>query len=329
MKDARAVTRQVLSICGRTEASVMALNWPDLTVLWAVRHGNKLRLGHLAGNRFTVKIREVSATDVVKVQPALAVLERRGMPNYFGEQRFGRRGNNHLLGAAWIRGDDEELLRQLLGLPDASADDAQSLGARKAYDRGQIEQSMKLWPRRCGMERRILARLKKTGKPTAAVRAIDEKLRRLWVSALQSELFNQVLARRITTIDKLMDGDLAWKHDNGACFHVESAAVEQPRCDAFEISPTGPLVGYRMTFPQGVPLAEEQEVLAANGLGPADFRAEGRVKISGARRPMRVKPADVEISGGVDEHGPHITVGFTLPAGAFATVLLRELMKSD
>jgi tRNA pseudouridine13 synthase len=329
MKDAHAVTRQIISICGRTEASVMALNWPDLTVLWAARHGNKLRLGHLAGNRFIVKIREVSPTDVVKLQPTLAVMERRGMPNYFGEQRFGRRGNNHLLGAAWIRGDDEELLKHLLGSPDPAADDAQSLGARKAFERGQIEQSMKLWPRRCGLERRILARLKKTGKPAAAVRAIDEKLRRLWVSALQSELFNQVLARRITSIDKLMDGDLAWKHDNGACFHVESAAVEQPRCDAFEISPTGPLVGYRMTFPQGLPLAQEQEVFAASGLGPSDFRAEGRVKISGARRPLRVKPTDVELSGGVDEHGPHITVAFTLPAGAFATVLLRELMKSE
>ena len=46
------------------------------------------------------------------------------------------------------------------------------------------------------MERRVLARLIKTRKPNAAVRAIDEKLRRLWVSALQSKLFNDVLARR-------------------------------------------------------------------------------------------------------------------------------------
>jgi tRNA(Glu) U13 pseudouridine synthase TruD len=41
-----------------------------------------------------------------------------------------------------------------------------------------------------------------------------------------------------------------------------------------------------------------------------------------------VKPTDIELAGGVDEHGPHITVAFTLPSGAFATVLLREIMKT-
>jgi tRNA pseudouridine13 synthase len=328
LKDARAVTRQVISICGRTEASVMALNWPDLSVLWAARHGNKLRIGHLAGNRFIVKIRDVAPTDVIKVQPVLSMLEKQGMPNYFGEQRFGRRGNNHLLGAAWIRADDAGLLKLLLGCPDQSADDAQSMGARKAFERGEYEKSMKLWPRRCGMERRILARLIKTQNPSAAARSIDEKLRRLWVSSLQSELFNQVVAMRIENLGQLMAGDLAWKHENGACFNVEDLAAEQPRADMFEISPTGPLLGYRMTMPGGTALQIEQEVFAENSLNPSDLRSEGRAKVKGARRPLRVRPTDVELSGGVDELGPHIAVAFSLPPGSFATVLLRELMKS-
>src|SRR5687768_8308956 len=97
MKDAQAVTRQLLSIRGTTEAAVMGLKIPNLTVQWAARHGNKLRLGHLSANRFAIKIREVNPTDVVKLRPVLDVLEKRGMPNYFGEQRFGRRENNHLL----------------------------------------------------------------------------------------------------------------------------------------------------------------------------------------------------------------------------------------
>src|SRR5690349_6316381 len=50
MKDARAITRQVLSIHGTTPEAVMALRLPNITVQWAARHGNKLRLGHLAGN---------------------------------------------------------------------------------------------------------------------------------------------------------------------------------------------------------------------------------------------------------------------------------------
>ena len=126
-----------------------------------------------------------------------------------------------------------------------------------------------------------------------------------------------------------MDGDLAEKHDNGAVFRVESAAVEQPRADAFDISPTGPFVGYRMTLPEGKPLEMEREIFAAHGLAPEDFRSEGRHKIKGARRSLRVRPGDVEFSGGVDEHGPHITAAFTLPPGSFATIFLREITKTD
>ena len=122
------------------------------------------------------------------------------------------------------------------------------------------------------MERRILARFIKTRRARAAVGAVEERLRRLWVSALQSELFNQTVARRIGSLDKLMDGDLAEKHENGAVFRVESAAAEQARCDAFEISPTGPLVGYRMTLPEGEPLKMETEIFAAGGVSPDDFR---------------------------------------------------------
>ena len=51
--------------------------------------------------------------------------------------------------------------------------------------------------------------------------------------------------------------------------------------------------------------------------------------MKGARRPLRVQPKEVNLAGGADEFGPHITVAFTLPPGAFATVLLRELMKTD
>src|SRR5688572_30736973 len=256
MKDARAVTRQVLSVWGTTEEAVIGLKVPGLQVLWAARHGNKLRLGHLAGNRFAIKVRDVTPTDVVKLREPLAALQARGMPNYFGEQRFGRRGDNDVLGAALVRGDDEGLLSVLLGRPDPDVDEGQDHQARSLFDRGDLEASMKAWPRRAGMERRVLARLIKTGRPGAAVRSIDEKLRRLWVSALQSRLFNEVLARRVEagTFDRVLDGDLAYKHANGACFLVEGAEQERPRAEAFEISPSGPLFGYRMSLPAGEPL---------------------------------------------------------------------------
>jgi len=110
---------------------------------------------------------------------------------------------------------------------------------------------------------------------------------------------------------------------------VESATAEQPRCDAFEISPTGPLVGYRMSLPDGKELELEQAALAEVALSPGEFRKAGKHKIKGARRPLRVRPGEVQLSGGVDENGGHITVAFTLPAGSYATMFIRELTKAD
>jgi tRNA pseudouridine13 synthase len=268
---------------------------------------------------------------VMKLEPVLDELQRRGMPNYFGEQRFGRRGDNHKLGGALIRGRPEELLALLLGSPDPSIDDAPMLKARRSFSEGRFEDAMRQWPRHGGMERRVLARLIKTGKPGAAVKAIDQRLRRLWVSALQSEIFNDVLARRITgdAIDRVQVGDLAMKHENGAVFRIEDPAIEQPRCDAFEISPTGPIVGHRMTLPEGEELKLEESALKSHGLTLGHFRQEGRNQSPGARRSFRVQPKDVNLAAGVDEHGAHITVAFSLPAGSYATVLLRELMKND
>lgn len=329
LKDSNALTRQTFSIAGVTESAVMELHLPRISVKWAARHGNKLRLGHLRGNRFAVKIRDVNPTDVVKLSPLIRHLQDRGMPNYFGEQRFGRRGNNHLLGAALLRGDDAGVMKLLLGSPDPALDDPRQRSAREAFDRNDPALAMKLWPRSGGAERRILARLIKTKNPAVAVRAVEQRVRRLWVSALQSEMFNQVVAKRINSLDCLMSGDLAEKHDNGAVFRVADAAAEQPRCDAFQISPTGPLIGYRMTLPQGEPLRIEEEIFSAHGIAPSDFRVAGRHKIKGARRALRARPTDVELAGGVDEHGTYITVAFTLPAGSFATIFLREITKTN
>lgn len=329
MKDAHALSRQVISIQNTTPEAVMALQLHDISVQWAARHTNKLRLGHLWGNRFAIKIRQVKPTDVVRLPPLLKMLQERGMPNYFGEQRFGRRGDNALLGAALIAADDRKLLNLLLGSPNPKTDDPATLQARQAFERGDFETALSGLPRHCGMERQVLSRLMKTGNPAAAVRSVDEKIRRLWVSALQSEIFNRVLARRIESIDRLLPGDLAYKHDNGACFRVEDPAAEAPRAERFEISPTGPMIGYRMTLPQGEELEIEQQVFAGHDITPDHFRLPGHHKIKGVRRPLRVQPTEIDLSAGVDNHGPHITLVFALPAGAFATSLLREVMKTE
>ena len=142
---------------------------------------------------------------------------------------------------------------------------------------------MRLYPRSHGMERRILARLMKTHKPNAAVRAIDQKLRRLWVSALQSRVFNETLATRLeaATMDRLIDGDLAISTRTARASASKIAADEQPRVDAFEISPTGPMVGYRMSLPKGEALKIEAASLHR---GRRDSRSFGTTNEARQRR---------------------------------------------
>ncbi|WP_440995589.1 tRNA pseudouridine(13) synthase TruD [Arhodomonas sp. SL1] len=116
LKDRRGVTRQWLSVHGP------GLDVPPpgpvddaLEILQAARHRRKLRVGALAGNRFTIRLREVDAA-VAAVDRRLAVLARRGVPNYFGAQRFGRQGDNLAEALAWQRGEGRPPPRQLQGL---------------------------------------------------------------------------------------------------------------------------------------------------------------------------------------------------------------------
>ena len=158
-------------------------------------------------------------------------------------------------------------------------------------------------------------------------RAKLPKHQRLWyLHAYQSFLFNRVLASRIDRIDRVLAGDWAMKHDNGACFRVEDAAAEQPRAEAFEISPTGPLFGSRAPWASGEPGDIERAAAAELWATPESLsRAAADCRFRGERRSLRVRPEGLEWRLSGDE----LSLSFTLPPGAYATSVLRELMKTD
>lgn len=327
-KDARAVTRQWLSVEHIEPERVRALELPRMRVLEVTRHRNKLKLGHLAGNRFCIKVRQTQTERLAEVQDALAVLEKRGVPNYFGEQRFGARGDSWLTGRAIVRSNFEEALQHLLGRT-SPADHGDVRRARNLFDQGRYGPALRAWPAMFRDERRALKALIQTGKPKRAFLAIDPASRAFFVSAYQSHLFNRVLALRIRDgLDRLHVGDLAWIHVSGAVFKVVDPAVEQPRADAFEISPSGPLFGYRMTWPEGQPGEREHQVLAEEGLAPEDFRTNA-LRIKGMRRALRFRTSAAQVRLGADERGAYLEFRFTLPRGCYATVLLRELIEEQ
>ena len=145
----------------------------------------------------------------------------------------------------------------------------------------------------------------------------------------RSYLFNQVLAARMPDIDKLLVGDMAYKHINGACFRVEDVVLEQPRCDSFEISPTGPLLGFRMTRLTRVAGDIENPVLDRAGLEDRDFRQMRQYGGRGGRRPLRFRPHHPQVTTGEDKFGPHIELQFELDPGCYATSFIREISKTD
>ncbi|MEM7035209.1 MAG: tRNA pseudouridine(13) synthase TruD, partial [Chloroflexota bacterium] len=117
LKDANAVTQQTVSINNVKPDMVEALNLSDIRVLDVARHRNKLKVGHLTGNKFRIRLRDVEQVAMPQVEKILQQLQAVGIPNYFGEQRFGLRDNSHLLGLTLMQGDHPHFLRELLGKP--------------------------------------------------------------------------------------------------------------------------------------------------------------------------------------------------------------------
>lgn len=267
LKDARAVTTQMVSLQGVDPDAVVRLRHDDriLAVEILGRHRNRLRTGHHAGNRFQIVIREIDSAAASSVPVILEELSRRGVPNYFGPQRQGRRGLNYQIGAALLQ---------------------------DARRRARMPRTKRLW----------------------------------FLHAYQSYLFNKILAARIDRIDRVMIGDWAMKHSNGACFQVENTEIEQPRADAFEISPTGLLFGSRAPWASGEPGDIERAAAAERGATPESLREAGAAcGFRGERRPLRVRLENLDW----ELHDNALTLAFTLPPGAYATSVLREVMKKE
>ena len=330
-KDARAITRQWISVEHIDPAKLSELESPKLKILEVTRHTNKLKVGHLKGNRFAIRLRNLNHPVEEAVPIATKIMEilsAKGVPNYFGPQRFGYRGDSHLLGGAVIKKDTQDFFDILLGRPQLAPED-EFVPARQLYEQGLYEEAFYEWHSAFGDHRKALkALMRLNGNTNRAFRQFDKHLLRLFVAAWQSDLFNRVLAARMPDIDKILDGDMAYKHANGASFCVEDAAAEQPRCDAFEISPTGPLVGNRMKPLTGPAGKIENPLLDAVQLSEDDRKRLNKFGGVGGRRPLRFRPEQTKIAPGTDEHGDYLELHFNLPSGCYATVLLQEITKS-
>jgi len=322
LKDANATTRQYVSLPNIAPEQTAELKIPGVRIHSSVRHGNKLRLGHLAGNRFSIRIRGVVADAANRARDILQVLETLGVPNRFGEQRYGVLGNSHLIGKALLQLDYPLAAALIIGDPEQISNPRWREAAVR-FQAGELTEALNLFPGRFRDERRLIQQLIDGKSYRQAILELPRNKLRLYVSAFQSSLFDRLVAMRLDSLERLWPGDLAMKHDNGACFSIVDPATEQPRADRLEISPTAPLYGYKVKLATGQTGILEKSLLDKEALKLSNFKLPGGLSMAGERRPLRVPIQQVSVTADQQD----LIVGFVLPRGSFATSVLHEVIK--
>jgi tRNA pseudouridine13 synthase len=258
LKDRHAVTRQTFSVqlAGKPDPDWSSFPHSEVKVLAAIRHNRKLKRGALRGNRFVLTLREVQG-DREAAERVLQQIRERGVPNYFGEQRFGREGGNVAQARAMFGG-----------------------------------------------------------------RRVDRDKRSFLLSAARSQIFNSVLAARVEKAawDTPLDGEIWSLAGSRSWFGPEPFnEVLAERLAKGDIHPSGPLWGQGELPAQAEVAAIEQAVAEA-------YRdlADGLVaaRMDQERRALRLLPGNLQWRWLADDA---LELMFELPAGAYATTVVREL----
>ncbi len=264
LKDRQAVTEQWFSVHlpGRAAPDWSALVSSDICILREARHSRKLRRGALRGNRFRIMVHDLVA-DPGALRQRLETVAAAGVPNYFGEQRFGRNGSN----------------------------------LRTA---GQLFSNPRM--------------------------RLSHHQRGLVLSAVRSQLFNAVLSRRVSegSWNRALPGDAMQLHGSHSYFvaTVVDAGLQQ-RVVAHDVHPTGPLYGRGTAAVEAEALALETAVLAGYPDWQAGLEAAG---LKQERRALRLTLDDLEWTQPAAEA---LCLEFSLPAGTYATSVLRELLSTS
>ena len=328
LKDKHAVTRQYLTILNGPRKNLEQTGF-DLTYVSQSEHpfGPK----DIAGNRFRIVIRDLSADDLTQAKVALTEVIRDGLPNYFDDQRFGSVGSSgEFIAQPWCAGDYERAL--WLALADAHEDD-------RSEEREQKKILRDLWGKwaECkaalarSNRRSIITYLadKPSDKPSdfrGAFARMRVDLRSLYLSAFQSFLWNQLLAatlRSTCAADQLVDVPLK---TGPIPFFRSLASDVKAQLLAQEL----PLPSARLHLEEGALMTLFTDVLAPFGLELRQLRVKyprDSFFSKGSRRSV-IPLEQVTQSEEPDELYAKkfkLTLQFELPRGSYATILVKRL----
>ncbi len=283
----------------------------------------------VAGNKFAIVLRECCPEIGARIDEAMRLAGARRLPNFFGLQRFGSTGvGTNQIGKAIVRGEFESAVMRILlreTLPDR--EDGRAVG--EAVAAGRYQELVHILPPGMDVEIRVAKELSRhPGAWVRALRAVPVRLRRLYVQAYQSWIFNRTVSRALlagSDISKLERGDnWAVASGDGLLLGAVRGVRDPPTGDAV---PMVQLVGFAYRDYGSRFDALIREVLESEGVNPGSFYVKELQEVSaegGFRRPHMAIGSP---SWSVTEMTA--TLEFTLAKGQYATVLLREIIKPE
>nr|MDO8081534.1 tRNA pseudouridine(13) synthase TruD [Candidatus Freyarchaeota archaeon] len=349
VKDKRAVTTQRVSAWRVDPERLKQLNIKGLYIRDIHRGKNAVGLGDLWGNRFSITVREINlemseAEERVK-QTCREIEDLGGVPNFFGYQRFGiQRPLSHLVGIKLLKKEFREaamlFLAEAYPLEGEDAQEARNYLSEKEDFAGAFEK----FPRRLTYERMMLKHLSlHPNDIIGAFRRLPRGLLKMFIHAVQSYLFNRILSLRYNSgfpLNSAVPGDIVTSIDSISpndytLVTEETVSRINEEINSERLGVSIPLIGYDSTLPTNRPGECVEKILREEELNPSMFRLQSIPEMSsrGMFRLILLKVYDLKVLDiGNDEYSENaikLTVSFSLPKGSYATIVLREFMKTD
>ncbi len=346
-KDKRALSTQYMSLYNISEEHLSTIHISDTQITPICRSTSPLRIGQLVGNQFNIIIRDLPSTLTNQtIQHLIEPIQSLGgFPNYYGIQRFGIiRPVTHLIGYHIIRGKFKNAVMSYIANPHSSESEKIYSLRKQLQVTHDFSSALKTYPRTLSFERSMLHHL--VNHPDdyiGALQTLPKNLLTLFVNAYQSYLFNKILSLRLSNnqpLNQALKGDIIYPIRNHA---IEKTSIRATSSNIDKINTqlkkhnavvTGLLVGYNTDYATGEMGKLEQHIIKQEHLHPNDFIIPEVPSLSsqGTRRPLLSFISN--ISWSLEEYTEQkksklLDLFFTLPKGSYATVFLRELMKSN